>query len=246
MTRTMSFSHYSTLLRCKQLYQYQIVEKLPSTQPSNGNLEFGSAIHAGIFACLNGQDGNAVFTFDWDLHADKEIDYGWKHSHESLLQLGNGFITKFKKGYRKDIKMICGEKRLSMVYKGIQFEGTPDNYAEYLGKKTLFDWKTSSYNYDTDKVLNSLQLNLYALLLEENKIGTVDQLCYFVFNKEKGSIQTPVIELFDREKALLMLDDMVAYIQMLDSGPVTKNPNSCYFGKQKCDYFNKCWGKNNG
>lgn len=242
MSCSWSFSHYSTLLRCKQLYQYQIIDKAPEFQEVDGNLKFGTALHAALNAIVHGKNGESLFELTWEEEEGNDHDYGYKHNHASIGQMGLGFLSKFRKAYLKDIEPIFAEERLFGTYGDIKLEGTPDLIAKYKGVVTLFDFKTSAYSYDKDKATNSLQMYLYAYLAEQNKIANVEQICYLVFCKDKGSIQTPIIEKIDKNKSLHMLEDMQNYIKMLTSSEVnTKNPNACFMGKHKCPAFDRCW-----
>jgi hypothetical protein len=240
MNKSWSYSHYSTLLRCKQLYQYQIIDKLPSEQVATGELEFGTCLHTALNASILNKDAHAIFELEWEKYENSGIEFSWKHNYTTLRDMGLQFITKFNKGYKKDIVLIEAENRLFGNYEDLKLEGTPDLIASYKGKPTLFDFKSSAYSYDKDKVLNSLQMHLYAYLAKQNKVADIEQLCYLVFCKDKGSIQTPIIEKYSEEKALLMLKDMREYINSLGTR-IAKNPNACYFGRYKCNYFDKCW-----
>jgi hypothetical protein len=133
------------------------------------------------------------------------------------------------------MRLIVGEERMKSGDK----EGTPDALVEWNGQNVLLDFKSSAYNYLPEKSDISLQLNLYAWLLEENGYK-VDSLCYFVFNKATGSIQTPILVPYDRKKALQMIEEAII-VWKREQWHYERNPNACIIGKGVCPYFGKCW-----
>lgn len=237
-----SYSAYSALKRCGKFFENRYILGLPEPGPLSCNLAFGTAIHAGLNSCLNGDDGTGVFELHWDSYADKSLQYD-RFDHLQLRTIGISFCEKFSKRYAPKMKWVCGEERIYGEFNGIKIEGTPDAVVTWEGKLTLIDFKTTAYAYDKDKALCSLQLNLYALLLALAKNIVVDQIAYFPFVKTTGGIQTPIVEPFDQSKAQAMLLDMTNDLKR-NSENYVKNTNACIQGKMRCSYFNKCW-KNN-
>ncbi len=232
----LSYSNYSLLRTCGYKYKLKLVDGLQ--EPKAVAFEFGSAMHAGLRCVLETREVESaqdVFGAYWN-SSQKDLDYaGERFKKEDLESMGNKFIANFFKKYGKEMSLITGENRL---YAG-SFEGTPDALVKWGGSNVLLDYKTSAYNYANEKTDVSLQLNLYAYLLEENGFK-VDKLCYMVFCKGAGSIQTPVLVDYDRKKALTMLNEMVLYFKR-NGGFFEKNPNACVMGKQVCAFYGKCW-----
>lgn len=241
MTTPLTYSNYSTLHSCGRRFKLQCVDLVP--QPRAVALDFGSAMHAGLHDVLVNKDVESaqdVFTAYWC--SDTIIGMDWKgerYNHNALAEMGLKFIANFHKRYGKDMIFITGEKRLTGSRDGLLIEGTPDALVEWNGVNTLLDFKTSAYNYLGEKLDCSLQLNLYAHLLEQSKFR-VDELAYIVFCKGTGSIQTLDTTDYAREKALALISDAVAYWRR-NVGHYEKNPNACIMGKYVCPYFNKCW-----
>ena len=59
------------------------------------------------------------------------------------------------------------------------FKGFVDCYAIFNGKRTIIDWKTSSYPYSRDKIETDRQLTAYGWMLP----GKWDQMAFCVINK---------------------------------------------------------------
>lgn len=258
MNTPFTYSNYSTLRQCGAKFRFSCVDKLP--QPPTVALEFGSALHAALNDSLTTQDSDSainVFEAYWCGLDHGKFDYKNERLKElELTQAGVKFVANFTKKYAAKMKLIIGEKRLKKdwVYHTEDWtnsltgapidqhepiEGTPDALVEWNGQNVLLDFKSSAYNYDPLKSDISLQLNLYAWLLEENGYK-VDSFCYFVFNKGTGSIQTPILIPYDRKKALAMIEEAVRYWKR-NVEHFEKNPNACIIGKQICSFAGKCW-----
>lgn len=248
---TLSYSNFSTLRTCGQKYKLNVIDKIP--QPPAVALEFGTALHAGLNSALvDGDDELAAITFEtaWDSRIDKLDFTGERNGPVVLRDMGAKFCARFTNKYAKHMKLVVGEKRMYAkgpqgaackheAYKTIELEGTPDALVEWDGENVLLDFKSSAYNYLDCKIDISLQLNLYAWLLEENGYK-VDSLAYVVFVKGTGTIQTIKKVKYEREKALQMISEMVSYWSR-NEDHFEKNPNGCLMGKSVCPYFDKCW-----
>lgn len=244
-----SYSKYSTLAQCGQKFKLSYIDGVGT--PSAAALEFGSAMHAGINTLLISKDvfeAQAVFEAYWRTSHPKCDFTGERYGAEYLESTGHKFLSNFHKRLAKDMTLIVGEERLRGLHtmpaeRGFAIsdvcEGTPDALVQWQGKNILLDFKTSAYNYDERKTDISLQLNLYAWLLEENGYK-VDALCYLVFNKQTGGIQTPYIVAYDKKKALAMVGEaLLTWNRNL--GHYEKNPNACFMGKTACPHFDRCW-----
>lgn len=236
----LTYSNYSSLRSCGAKFRYSVIEKLP--QPPAVALEFGSALHAGLNDALvnkNTESAVGVFEAFWDSSTPNLSFGGERHNQGELGSMGRRFVANFLKRYGSKMNLKVGEARFSADFEGTPVEGTPDALVEWEGKNVLLDFKSSAYNYLPEKSEISLQLNLYAWLLEQNGYKA-DSLCYVVFNKATGSIQTPLLVPYDKEKALQMIQEAVT-VWKRELGHYDRNPNSCIIGKSICPYFGKCW-----
>ena len=231
-----SYSHYSALRKCGRYYQLSVIDKVP--QDPNVNFEFGTAMHTGLYAQLQGQDASEAFIKAWELVKWKDIQYQ-RHDWDTLGAMGLKFLNTFSKKYAPNMQVITAEKRLYAKFGELEFEGTPDALVSWNGKNVLLDYKTSAYNYLFEKTPTSLQLYLYSFLLEQNGFH-VDSICYIVFNKGASTVQTPIVFDIDKGEREDMLQNMGIYISK-NSGDFTKNPLSCVQGSVVCPYYAKCY-----
>lgn len=239
-----SYSQLSAALSCQQLYKYLYVDKLVVPEKESFALHFGSALHAGLNALMEGTDGNATFNAYWDSVVDLDFESG-RHDHANLRAMGDIFLDRFSKLHLKYYKFIKGEERLyATLPSGIKVEGTMDCLAEYKGKLSLIDFKTSSTRYPKEKVAASDQLRLYAYLAQKNLNVRIEQLVYVVFVKTKEpSIQVLAEDLNQEELTarIANIDGQCWQTQLsLDSGLVTRNHNNCFSYGRKCKYFELC------
>lgn len=242
MSTPFTYSNYSALRSCARKFRYSVVEKLPT--PPQVHFEFGSALHAGLNSLLTDKDLEAaqdVFEAYWE--GAIKLDFaGDRYNHSAYRDMGNKFLANFARKYAKNMQLVIGEWRFFgqwLDHEYTKLEGTPDALVEINGKNVLLDFKTSAYNYDPLKSDISLQLNLYAWLLTQNGYK-VDQLCYMVFSKSTGSIQTPIFVDYDEKKALAMISEAVQYWKR-NLGSDERNPNACMIGKSICPFSEKCW-----
>lgn len=234
-----SYSQYSSLAKCPKHFELRYLkEEKPDYLSSD--LEFGTALHEAVAACLHDQEASLIFEFLWLQAKEKNLEYsrfGW----EQLNSMGLKFIDKFNRLHKKKYtEIIANEKRL--YSKKYWIEGTPDYVGFYDGKKAIRDFKTSGYRYESDKKHCALQLNLYALLAIDQLGFTPETLGYTVFCKGTESIQDLTWE-FDKEEALRQLEDIETVIDLspINVGLFPKNLNSCLYPK-KCEFFSKCHG----
>lgn len=241
--RSYSYSDYSSAVSCMRKYKLIRIDELkPNVEPS-GDLEFGTAMHAAINACLRGDDYLGTFEMYWEDVSNRDHAYG-RFGWDELNHLGQEFLRKFKERYAKDFRPQVMEKRLYAEYQGIKVEGTPDFVGKYKQDLVIADWKTSNQNYDKQRATVGLQLWLYAYLAITNLDFKPEKLLYLVFNKGTGSIQTPVTIEFTQTKMLAALNDMGHYLKTLDKEEYfPKNLNACIMGSMRCPYWETCHGQ---
>lgn len=154
-------------------------------------LEYGTALHLGIKAILDGDDGVANFTMYWD--SLREVNmifyrYGWQELRDLAV---NKFLPNFERLHAKKFTKIVQELTLEMPFLGEHtLQGTPDIVCEYEGLPAVFDWKSSSTEYKRTKLDKNPQLYIYAALSKHNSLTLPMTLGYKVFRKDAASIQT--------------------------------------------------------
>lgn len=243
-----SYSAYSSAVSCLRKYKLCYIDKILPAGAESSDLVFGSALHSAINAVLSREDGVATFEMYWESYRGKGLEYG-RFNWEQLAGIGAEFVRKFIKLHSKKYRLQFAEKRLFGEYKGIKLEGTPDFYGEYNGRMSLRDFKTSGRNYEPEKALCALQLNLYAYLyMKSFPTAKIDTLGYTVFNKAIGSIQDLTWD-FREEDMYESLDNMVEYCEIVDLeaadwGTYPKNFNSCLNYNRRCEYFSLCHKEN--
>lgn len=242
-----SYSQLSTALSCQQLYTYLYIDKLKVEEKESLALHFGTALHSALNALLEGSDGNAAFTAYWDSVANMDFESG-RHNHANLSDMGHIFIDRFQKLHLKNYKLLHGETRLfGSSPTGIQLEGTPDAIAEYKGKLSLIDFKTSSSRYQDGRVEASDQLRLYAYLAQQHYGIKIEQLVYVVFIKQKEpSIQVLVQDL-NQDELIIRIFNIEVQCSQLQAAlkmQVAKNHNACFNYGRRCQYFNLCHPEN--
>jgi len=236
-----SYSAYSSALRCLKEFDYTYIQKIPEAA-TDSDLRFGTALHGALNETISGGDGKEFFKVFWDSEKSTFQDTG-RFDWDELGALGDKFLNTFGRKYAKELVVEEAEVRAYSEYKGIKIEGTADFIGTFKGRKCVLDFKSSSYNYKSDKSVVALQLYLYAYLAK-SKLGFVPEtLCYLVFNKGLGTIQ--VLEWdFDGDKQTEALDQMVEYVRTIqkEQQSYPKNYNSCLIGTRKCKYWSKCHG----
>ncbi len=239
-----SYSYYSLAVQCLQRYKYVVLDKIKPEGVESGDLAFGSALHFAINGILLGDDGEELFRIYWASYRMKDLVYS-RFKWEELRELGLNFCAKFKRLHAPKYEIVSAEVRLKADYEGLKLEGTPDFLGKYKDKISLRDFKTAGYNYMPEKQQIALQLNFYAYLVLQNKlVDRIDTLGYTVFNKGTSSIQDMTWD-FDENVMNNLLKDMKEYCVMTENQTQhPKNPNACLMGKNKCEFFENCWGKN--
>jgi len=245
-----SYSAFSSAVRCLREFKLAYIDRLDLEQPDQGDLIFGTTVHAAINAALRGKDGEQVFDGLWETYRGADVAYG-RFCWEELSRIGSTFLAKFTKFHLKHYDLQSAETRMYGVYSGIRIEGTPDFIGSYKGRRALRDFKTSSRNYEKEKSLVALQLHLYAELARQNGFDYPATLGYTMLNKAVGSIQDLTWE-FDLQGHTQILEQFRLYIDSLMSGVTAlglqntdmypQNPNACLFPR-RCKFFDVCHNK---
>jgi hypothetical protein len=241
------YSSISTYRKCGKLYQHIYVNKTPTLAKASGDMAYGTGVHLGVEAYLEGDDGIENFLTYWELEKDKDNDYG-RYKWAELRTMGVTHLRKFNTTYKDKIKVSEMEQTLHGVIEGIPINGTPDVLGTFEGVESVIDFKTSGYNYDKDQIRVAEQLYLYAHLAALNMKYAPKQLVYLVFVKgQTASIQKPLIyplKQNDKSRILTSLVDQCVKIRSDEERKLfTMNPASCIMYGKACNYFKECHGE---
>lgn len=244
--KSFNYSALTTFRRCKQLYKYLYVDKLTPDVPRSGDMAWGTGMHLGVEGYLEGEDGLRRFNTYWDIERKANNRYG-RYSWEALRDQAQILLPRFERLYLKKFKVFQMEKRLYGTIGQVKVEGTPDFLGEYEGVPTLLDFKTSGYRYPKAKTQISEQLYLYAHLAAQSENYPVKQLVYFVFVKGSApGIQVLTRKVTDREMGAVLKDleeTVEDVILAQEKQRFTMNRGSCIMGEIRCDFFERCHGK---
>lgn len=220
---------YSTLAdayECLKKYELKHVLKTVPNETSL-DMEFGTAIHAGIKSHYEGNDASIGF-FDHFNDVPKDLRKS-RYSLEELQELGKNFMHRFTVKYAEKFVPIKFEKTISMPLEKSTYQGTLDMLCMYEGKVTLVDWKTSAYPYKIDKIYTNEQIYGYAALAEAEFGIQIEQIMYFVFVKSTGNIQSNIKIPLTREKLGSMISNIKMTIRDLEKRvEFPRNPNCKY------------------
>lgn len=235
------YSKLSSAQECLRKYRYQYIDAIEPEASKSGDLEFGSAMHAGLGAYLTGNDGIAVFDIYWQQVKGMELKYG-RFDHAALGDMGRMFLERFKKLHLKNFEVIKQEERMYATVDGVALEGTADVLCNYKGVLTLMDFKTSRSEYSKDMLICNPQLYIYSKLAKEVYGIMPTQIAYMVFIKSEGRIQTLISELTE-EKLGSMIDNVLSQCRRLDTErEFPMNTKSCLSGSYRCQFWEVCYG----
>lgn len=252
-----SYSTIQAAYKCHKYYKLLYVDKLQSPEPPSGDLLFGSAMHAGIQAYLEGSDGVQTFNTFWDSEKEKENAYG-RNDWEQLKTQGGILLTRFERLHLKKFNPYKTEERIystlgpelgngAAISSGgvdrLHIEGTPDCVGEFNGAPSIIDFKTSGYRYTNERLLVNEQMPLYAYMAGREWGYEAVQYVYLVMIKGNDpSIQTLTMER-DKKRDQATLDNIYKVCKEIDAlTEYTENRASCIMGAFKCPFFSTCHG----
>lgn len=235
--KTFHYSEINTAYTCLQKYKYIYVDKLRSDTAS-ADLHFGSAMHLGLKAYLEGSDPIATFDMYWNSIKNEQMRYTSK-DWAQLQEMGKLFLTRWIKRESKYYKSMYVEKMLQAPLGQYLLEGTPDFIGEFDGNLAIVDWKTSAREYDKKKLKTNEQMYMYAYMASKQLNINVKKLVYCVFIKlPEPRIQTIEIDL-TQEKLKDMIDNIALMCEDLSKRTsYPKNRNSCGY----CEFYSNCYG----
>lgn len=240
------YSKLSVASECARKYKFQFIDKIAVPGAKSADIEFGQAMHLGLDAYLNGENGSLTFKVYWDSMRDSPMQYTRFKWHE-LYSIGMKLLSRFEARHLPHLKVAHNEQRLHGKIGQYAFEGTPDFIGTYKGVPTILDFKTSKDAYPVDKILVEEQLYGYAHLAKQILGFDATQIGYMVFCKTEARIQTSSkIDLTQHK-----LDDMISNIEIQIKELEARkeypaNRKSCLKGAFKCAYWNHCYGGESG
>lgn len=237
-----SYSIIQAAYRCSKLYKMLYVDKITPPVEPGGDLAFGTAIHAGVQAILEGANGLEVFALFWSSLKDQPHRWG-RNSWEELKEQGEVLLARFERLHAKKFKIFKMEERIYTKMGDISLEGTPDFVGEFNGVPSIVDFKTSGYTYSEDKLVCNEQMPLYSWMAEKEWGYKAQQYVYIVFVKgREPRIQTLVLPV-DPAAQDRTLSNIHAVCKKLEQETVfTENRGSCLMGTQRCDFWSICHG----
>lgn len=241
------YSMIQSFLECPAQFHRRYILGEPDKDKSSA-LEFGSAMHLGIRTILDGEDGISAFQMYWDSLKYTPMVYH-RYDWQELRDLAcNQFLPNFGKLHAKkfgksvqeetiDIPFDSAENFIQGKYDTSGFEnflqGTYDLCGDYEGKLTIADWKTSTKEYDKNKIHRNPQMYIYAFLYQQKYKVLPEQLMYKVFIKSEGRIQTIKTPLTQEILDLQMQNVrgiIISMLDMIESGEYYCNFNHPFCG----------------
>ena len=240
---TLSHSKVTRYDFCPRAYRYHYVEGWrPATRKPA--LLFGAAVDRALTALFQqAADPRVVFDEAWQALREVPVEWGKRHTWESLLDIGRSILARFvAEELRRfsDVDPTFVQRSLSADLHGVTFLGYPDLYAKVDGLRTLVDFKTAQAAYDPEEVQLNEQLTAYCWLLEANGLP-VDRVAFCVLLKLKEpriewhfATRSPEEITEYQEKLALVADDVAR-------GRFPKKTSSCGLWGG-CDYRPLCLG----
>ena len=181
--KTLSYSQMGTYLACPRAwYEKYVLKHWPEVKSQA--LSFGTAYHSAM----------EVMCEDWV--RDKELALQNALTRfEFEYSFGKNAGPKPKTYIKQADYLLTAMKEFlemnDFVPSGIErkcqkpgFKGVADCICLFNGKKTIIDWKTSSYPYDQERIDTDEQLTAYGWMLD----GEWEQLAFCVVNKRNKDI----------------------------------------------------------
>lgn len=237
---------YSTLKTaefCPEKYRLMEIEEVKEPGIPNIALAFGSALHAGIEAHLEGlDDAIPIFKAFWSKLDPKAYDIKYsRFDFNELEEVGQELLRKWVDRHAKHYKPLFLEKTLEFTIGNFSLKGTVDFIGYYKDKLTIVDWKTSAYEFPKKKILCDMQLWLYVHAVKQKLDLNIEQVLYAPFIKNTQSIQTPIIEPVTENKLKLMLEladvKMEQVMRYIETKKWPKNTDNCL----RCPFFDTCY-----
>ena len=226
-----SFSQNRLYNDCPRKYKYRYVDGIK--EPTNENLELGSAIHK-IFELLNEQDGDLI----------KDIDYAdalFTITHLKGSMYRDKLLEEFRALPQAQTEFNLGREIPINRDDFISVIDLVHNYAAQSHKYTLADYKVTKKPKTIDSIFDEGQLLIYKYLwcLEHPEVDPNDVwvqyiniLPYMSYN----IITTTEPQMVSFETCENLFKQMLATKQKILSGEFPKKKTWCRW----CYYKDKC------
>jgi hypothetical protein len=239
--RSYSYSQIQAAYKCLRYFKLLYVDRLKAPVAHKADLSFGTAIHAGVQAYLEGENGVDVFTAYWDSEKDKGLAYG-RQDHASLRENGIVLLSRFERLHLKHFKPYKLEERIYVTEAGVALEGTPDFIGWYKDVPVIVDWKTAGYRYMPEKLTCNEQMPLYDFMAEKAYGWKAEAHLYGVFIKGREPSIQMLQQKSDAAARAATLENVLAVCRELDSrSHWHQNRGGCLMGQYKCDMFGVCF-----
>lgn len=237
------YSTLQTAYRCLRAYKLLYVDRLTPPSVPSADLSFGTAVHAGVQAVLEGGNGLEVFSLFWDSEREKEMRFS-RGDWASLKENGEVLVSRFERLHAKKFQIFKMEEKILTKLEDITLEGTPDFVGLFDGVPSIVDFKTAAYPYTEDKLICNEQMPLYAYMAEKEWGYKIEQLVYVVLVKgREPRIQTIAMPL-DRAAQAATLQNILTVCRRLEQEKeFPQNRASCLIGTNRCDWWDVCHGK---
>lgn len=243
--KEVSFTKLDDYESCPKKFWYKyVLGALPENQ-SNPVLFKGSLFHKIVEESANREMKGVVDNLDklkeeaeskWE--PQQYLGFSANKENQDKQSVEMALKSYHQWNANKTNEIVATEKKFSFKFgeytingKIDRIEKTPD------GDFVIIDFKTGGKNKDVDNVNESLQLNIYALVLESKKeFGKLPKTCAFLYPEKVDSIYFPYeVNKPDIDRAKAKLSDLIAGI---DNGHYDADPDMIKCGW--CDYKDIC------
>jgi len=180
----LSHAQIAKYLHCPESYRLYYVERLRSRVPA-ANLVFGQVVHQALAEFFrNGVDPRWYFTEEWKEMRELGLRFGPRESWEKLDQVGDALLAKFIEEETPRIGRVRAVEapfEVDLSNLDTPFVGVIDLVADFDGKRTVIDFKTSGSAIEAHEAQLSDQLTAYQLAEPEAEQAA---LCILVKTKE--------------------------------------------------------------
>lgn len=180
----LSHAQIAKYLHCPESYRLYYVERLRPRVPA-ANLVFGQVVHQSLAEFFrNGVDPRWYFVEEWKEMRELGLRFGPRESWEKLDQVGGALLEKFLEEEVPRIGKVQAVEapfELDLSTLDTPFVGIIDLVADFDGKRTVIDFKTSASHVEAHEAQLSDQLTAYQLAEPE---ATQAAFCVLVKTKE--------------------------------------------------------------
>lgn len=183
----LSYSRLSSYSACP--YRFYLEYVFGFRPPLNAQMSFGSSLHLALEGLYSLRKPRPSLDELFQFYLQRWLPYGYRSKEEQSRYFEEGLVI-LREYYRKNILQfrtaMATELRFQVELEGVNFTGIIDRVDGNQEAYTLLDYKTSRH----EDYLDSLQLPLYHLALEERFGHPPDDL-YYYFLREQEQAHLP-------------------------------------------------------